>query len=355
MPQQQHVDDHHALHSSELQPNDYAHMHGSFENFGVFNGQFDLGPPGEDETVAPEGWAFDEYTDGEGRRVTGGLFGHWCLRGGQAGTGAGVIVASHKMMPVAEEEENYVLRGWFKSSSGTGRISFGLACYDTNKTLIGLITPYNNRVEPAAWERLEATFGPEGDYTFPAGTRYVRVYIDLQNDSSLTGEYAYVDDVKFRQRTFTPAESPEEWFQVTDIGTKALGDNAFTDIFQVTISGAAFSPNRGMLSGHLWVSVNGRSRGSPDMVARLYYLTVMSFGGLNLCAQLQQVGADNANCFGVGWTPNLTVQVRVSTPTSLIIEAKATFNACTEAEIITHFIGHASATVTTHRMYAEVL
>lgn len=178
----------------------YAFMHGPFENFGVFNGQFEQGPSGAAETDPPEGWLYTPIgAGGTFLRTTGGYAGNWCARGGQAAAGVGVNLFSQKYLPVAEP---YVYA--FQMAAGqtaNGTIRPGLLCYDANKALIGPVFMAAAFIPASiypAWTLYNYFCGGRGA-AFAAGTRYIRVLIRLQLNAALANAYTYVDDVKLQQ------------------------------------------------------------------------------------------------------------------------------------------------------------
>jgi len=183
-----------------LQGNGYKCMHGSFENWGVFNGQIELGSPVQSEAEAPEGWTLsDPWAEGGTfLRTTGGYAGDWCVRGCNAGVGRGVRLVSVKYMPVAQSAyDNYYIQGAFYQTNN-GRAYLGVECYNAAKAFLGVASPLGSFVPGAAWVKYWGILGPAGT-AFWANTRYVRVRVELQNNVAINNGCVWGDDFKLQQ------------------------------------------------------------------------------------------------------------------------------------------------------------
>ena len=181
----------------------YAQMHGPYTNWGLFNGNFDQGPSGEDETEPPEGW-FTTLQDAgfsEMKRVVGGLTGNWCMRGGSttAGKRGGELI-SQKYIPV-DLNTDYILAAAFSKSIANVTIDFGVICYDKDKTPIApyayILAGYVPVATFGSWDAIAGyILGPSG-VAFKANTRYVRVFVRLQTNAALgANAYGYVDAIR---------------------------------------------------------------------------------------------------------------------------------------------------------------
>jgi len=183
-----------------LQGNGFRYFHGPLENFGVFNGQIEQGPPGQDEAEAPEGWVLsDPWAEGGTfLRMAGGYAGNWCVRGCNAGAGRGVRLVSSKYIPVAQSAyDNYYIQGAFYQTNN-GQAYLGVECYSAAKAILGTASPLGLFVPGAAWVKYWGILGPVGT-AFWANTRYVRVRVELQNDVAINNGCVWGDDFKFQQ------------------------------------------------------------------------------------------------------------------------------------------------------------
>ena len=178
----------------------YDLMHGSYENFGIFNGAFEQGPSGQVESAAPEGWGYTVIgAGGTFLRTTGGYAGNWCAMGGQVGMGAGVDLVAQKYMPVSELYIYYYQFAACETNSGTVRA--GLYCYDAAKGALASVWGAAAFIPAStypAWT-LYYYYAAPGAMALTATTRYVRPIIRLQVNAALTDAWTYVDDVKFQQ------------------------------------------------------------------------------------------------------------------------------------------------------------
>jgi len=167
------------------------------EGFGLCNGQFECGPT----TAFPlcQDWTAENTNV---TRVAGGIAGNWCIRGGQAGLGDGGYILSNEHQPVYENLD-YQVDATFWGSDAKSEVALGAYCYDQDKTYIGTVWSITGWLPGIP--RM-TRIGPNGDVAWIQGTRYARIVVDLQTDASLTGNYAYVDDVQFGQMktTYSP-------------------------------------------------------------------------------------------------------------------------------------------------------
>jgi len=185
--------------TADIAANAYQALHEPFGDFGVWNGQFETGPGSGSPSGWPEGWEVTLYAGGSVTRVAGGLAGNWCMEGGQAGMGAGGYITSLCYIPVDEARDYYVSAAVIDSSAAGARVALGAACYTAAKVYISTVWALPNTVLPVTWTRYQRRIGPNGDVAWPANTRYCRVVAELQNDNTLIGQFAYVDDVQFQQ------------------------------------------------------------------------------------------------------------------------------------------------------------
>lgn len=178
----------------------YAYMHGPHENFGVFNGQFEQGPSGADESDPPEGWSYIPIdAGGTFLRTTGGYAGKWCACGGQAGKGRGVDLVAQKFIPVSTAYVYYYQLA--ACHTNNGMIRPGLLCYDAAKAPLVTLYPVAAFVPASVyttWTLYYYIVGASGT-PLTANTKYVRPILRLQTNAELTAAYVYVDDVKFQQ------------------------------------------------------------------------------------------------------------------------------------------------------------
>jgi len=178
----------------------YCFEHGSGEHWGVHNGQFEVGPSGQDESDPPEGWQYTAISaGGTFLRTTGGYAGNWCARGGRAGVGDGVSLFSQKYMPVSTAYNYYYQVAACQTNNGVLRV--GVICYSAAKASLGIVWQAAAFIPATAyptWTLYNYVFGPAGT-ALAANTRYVRLYLCLQANAALAGAYTYVDDVKFQQ------------------------------------------------------------------------------------------------------------------------------------------------------------
>ena len=186
----------------------YEHYHEPLGDFGVFNGQFEQGLAGRyanDLAQGVEGWELTPSAGGTVDRVTGGLAGNWRIRGGQAGTGQGGSAITWKYIPV-DEDRDYYISAAFIANDAAATVFLQVFCYTAAKAFIGAANAVNGATPGTSWVRYQRNIGPNGDVAWPANTRYARVRVFLQFNGSLTGAFAYVDDVQFQQlkKTYSP-------------------------------------------------------------------------------------------------------------------------------------------------------
>ena len=176
-------------------------------NIGIWNGDFELGDPHHDDSpnpYRPDGWDATNYAGGSLERVTGGMVGNYCMRGGQAGMGAGSQIVTTDYFPV-DETQNYYLAAYIWSNDVLATVSLGALCYNANKTYLGAVWPLNTVGTLLAATKRQLRIGPQGDVTWwgAGGTRYARISAALQQNVARTGAWVYLDDVQFRQLTAT--------------------------------------------------------------------------------------------------------------------------------------------------------
>ena len=174
------------------------------EGFGIWNGDFELGDPHDADSpnpYQPDGWAVTLLAGGSIERVAGGVSGNYCMRGGQAGVGAGGQLVTNDYFPVDETREYYISCAVW-SSNVAATFSLGVRCYDAAKAYLGSVWPLNTVATPLAPVRRQMRIGPLGDVAWPATTRYCKVTVILQQNAALAA-WVYVDDIQFRQLTAT--------------------------------------------------------------------------------------------------------------------------------------------------------
>ena len=211
----------------------YQHWQEPIGDFGIFNGQFELGPGSGSPPGWPEGWEIYPHAGGSVTRVTGGFAGDWCLYAGQAGTGKGGWVQTLRYFPV-NEIESYYLAGTFKGSDVNAQITLGVIAY-TAAHVAQWATPVLTISPGMSWVTYERHLGPlpnsdnDPNIVGPL-TRYVRVYMDLQDDVTLTNSWIYADNIQFQQAKAT--QSAKMWLE-QDFATDAQQD--FTDDVAYTV------------------------------------------------------------------------------------------------------------------------
>jgi len=178
--------------------NGYRYMHEPIGDFGIWNGQFQLGGD-----PFPEGWEL--WPTGTIVRDTGGWAGNYCLKGGNAGTGIGGYVNTLRYFPVNDTDRDYYISCVARGSTANTPYNMGAYCYDANKNLLGVVwTLAAPETTPGvAWVRRQRKIGPNGDIAWPANTRYCRPCWGLQTNQGLTGEYIWIDDCQFHQLEMT--------------------------------------------------------------------------------------------------------------------------------------------------------
>ncbi len=231
----------------------YEHYHEPLGDFGVYNGQFEQGLAGRyanDLTMGVEGWELIPAAGGTVDRVNGGLAGNWRMRGGQVGTGQGGDIIGWKYIPV-DEDRDYYISAAFIASVGTALVRLGAICYNAAKASLGFVSAVPGVAPGTSWVRYQRNIGPNGDAAWPAGTRYCRIRIFLQELGSLTNEWAYVDDVQFGQlkKTYSPLIRFVQGI-ATDTTTRDFTAQAHT-----------LYPNSGITltleePGYIWIAYN---------------------------------------------------------------------------------------------------
>lgn len=201
MPQRRN-DEHVVLQLSDLAGRSNIDLAESLGDFGVYNGQFELGDPYDADNpdpYYPDGWeGRHEHANSTLVRDTGGLAGSYCMKGGNPGAQNGATLWTHRYFPVDEDRDYYVSAA-FKAATANNRVSLRLACYNANKTYLGTVSPISVR-PGVAWVRYQRRVGPNGDVGWwgAGGTRYARVVIYLNDDATYAGN-CWVDDVQFQQ------------------------------------------------------------------------------------------------------------------------------------------------------------
>jgi len=205
MPQQLHNDQRATLLIPDVTMNGAQYLHEPIGDFGVWNGQFET-PEGSGSPAGwPEGWEITLYDpDSTVTRVTGGVAGKWCMKGGHPGPGAqrGGYIHTNRYFMV-DENRDYYISAAFKGSSVNSQVYLGARCYDANKVLLADTYPVSGLRPGVNWVRYQRRIGPNGDSAWPAGTRYARPIAILQYDNTLINDYAYVDDIQFQQQKMT--------------------------------------------------------------------------------------------------------------------------------------------------------
>ena len=172
-------------------------------------------------------------------------------------------------------------------------------------------------------------------------------YGDTPGSAEIPGDLQVEGDLEVQGLLRGEPSTLTRYWQ-TKVGERAISDDTLTDIITFTKGTASYSSSRGLCTGLLFVSVNGRSSGgSWRLCSRVYLLTIYSLGTLNMVVDLQQLGSDNEQ---IGGAITLTVQQKSGTSsTSLTLEAKATWSGFgTGSQIAAHFVGHSHATTSAH-------
>lgn len=197
--------------------NGFQHMHEPIGDVGIWNGQFETGPGSGSPPGWPEGWEIYTYAGGSVDRVTGGLAGNYCMRGGQVGIGAGGYLFNLRYIPVAAGERYYV-SATFKGATVNSMIWLGVWTYTVAKVHVGTHTLVNFALPGVNWVRYEKAF------TAGVTAFYARVIAVVQADPTLTNDWAYVDDIQFSTMRMTT--SPKIYY-TDDLLTEAA--ETFTD------------------------------------------------------------------------------------------------------------------------------
>jgi hypothetical protein len=186
---------------NDLAANAYAAWHGNIEEFGLWNGNFEIGPGSRSPDGWPEGWElYPDNATSTIARVTGGLCGAYRMKGGNTNQAVGGYIRSLRYLPV-DENRDYYISGAFIADTAAETVSLGVECYNAAKASLGtrwVLAAYAPGA--ATWQRRQHRIGPAGDAQFFAGTRYARVIVYLQGNAALAG-YAYCDNIQFREMT----------------------------------------------------------------------------------------------------------------------------------------------------------
>jgi len=173
-------------------------------DFGVYNGQFELADPYEDDNPLlemPDGWETRSQGGAPAtcyaQRVTGGVAGNYAFRGGNTGTGVGPRLVGQKFFAVDEDRDYYI--SWAQRASiATASLYIGVACFNAAKVYLGAAWAFTGTVT-VAWQRKQKRLGPNGNNPFAANTRYVKIFAYVQNNAALNNAWVEVDDVQFQQ------------------------------------------------------------------------------------------------------------------------------------------------------------
>lgn len=193
---------HSILHQPDLFRNGIQYLQEPIGGFGVWNGQFEQ--PAFDTVSGAGGWEVTPPPAPEDltmvmERVTGGLAGNWCFRGGNtnANQRSGYL-RQLCYMPV-DESRLYNIYCAARSTNGVESFGMGCLCYTAAKVLIAQANAVAVVGLPAAWTRYASSIGPAGAVAWPAGTRYARVSAWLQYGTVAipANSLVYIDDIGF--------------------------------------------------------------------------------------------------------------------------------------------------------------
>jgi len=172
--------------------NGYQYMHEPIGDFGIWNGQFQLGGD-----PFPEGWEVYSMTGtAYWSREANGVAGKYCLRGGATGAAVGPTMCTLRYMPV-DEDNDYDIECKARGLTGNSRYSMGALCYDSAKAYLGTVWALANDMPGVVWARQVKTIGPAGDVAWIKNTAYARPCWALQNDPTLGNEWIEIDDCRF--------------------------------------------------------------------------------------------------------------------------------------------------------------
>lgn len=179
-------------------------------------------------------------------RVTGGLAGNWCFRGGSSGTGRGGTLTGLRYIPV-DSAKLYHLEAAFKADDAAATVYLGCACYDASKAYLSDVWVVTAATPGASWVRYQRIVGPTGHAALAANTAYIRVRAVLQYNAALVGKFAWVDDVRFVQM------ADQRPHVISAEFSKPLADGVATDVFSITTPSAPAGGHGG--SWGLWLKV----------------------------------------------------------------------------------------------------
>jgi len=278
-------DEHIVLQMADLVGRQNAQQPEALGDLGVYNGQFELGDPYDADNpdpYFPDGWESIVYSGGSLTRVTGGLAGNYCMKGGQAGTGRGGYLITQRYFPV-DADRDYYISAAFKGASANSRVYLGAVCYDANKVQLGSVYAVSAATPGISWVRYQRRIGPNGDVAWLANTRYARVRVILQHDVTLTNDWAYVDDVQLQQ--VKPATS----------STLHLIDDYVKDVTNRNFTAQAYTQHAGSVlsvtleeESYLWIFFNATVANVSNARSQSFQSKVFIDGvgepGVNICS-----------------------------------------------------------------------
>ena len=176
--------------------NAYQFFHEPIGDFGIWNGQFQLGS----DPYPAEGWqTYSSVGTAYWNRQANGVAGLYCARGGAVAMAVGPTICTLRYMPV-ETTQNYDITCTARGNTVNSRYSMGALCYDTAKAYLGTTWALANSIPGLAYVRQNRVIGPGGDVNWIANTAYARPCWALQNDATLTNEWIEIDDCHFSFR-----------------------------------------------------------------------------------------------------------------------------------------------------------
>lgn len=208
-------------------------------DFGLWNGQFEQGHAGGMPEGWPEGWQIVEPANSIYEHTDADQFaGGYSMRSRNTGAGEGVTLRSLRYFPVSEDVD-YQVSAAFKAANANCQCGLGALHYDASKAYLG--TTIVTYTPGLTWVKRQARIGPNGDIAWTAGTRYARIRVSLNTNTTYSTNWLYADDVQFQQ--LKQAYSPtirlidDQVYQTTTqtfstVGAQLVNGTAMTLFFE---------------------------------------------------------------------------------------------------------------------------
>lgn len=191
-------------------------------DFGLWNGQFEQGHAGGMPEGWPEGWQIVEPANSIYEHTDADQFaGGYSMRSRNTGAGEGVTLRSLRYFPVSEDVD-YQVSAAFKAANANCQCGLGALHYDASKAYLG--TTIVTYTPGLTWVKRQARIGPNGDIAWTAGTRYARIRLALNTNTTYSTNWLYADDVQFQQ--LKQAYSPT--IHLVDDTVDTTGTRTFT-------------------------------------------------------------------------------------------------------------------------------